>query len=104
MKALNNLLSKQDCMDLAPAMCNSFYYSREDEFEILRNNNVPEDIDSVMLIYDTHVTALICYNILKTYSNTSLVWREACYSIEGEDEKNVIEEWIIITDCYKTKK
>ena len=96
-------LNRQDCMDLAHTMCNSFYDGREDEFEIIRNDNVPKNIDSVMLFYDTHVSALLCYNTLNKNNDTSLVWREVCWTIKGDDKKNYEQEWVIITDCTKTK-
>ena len=104
MKTLNNLLSKQDCMDLAHTTCNSFYDGREDEFEILKNKKVPKNKDSIMLFYDNHLSALLCYNTLNEHNYSSLIWREVRSTIKGKNQKNYTEEWIVITDCYKTKK
>ena len=102
METMATNLSKEDCLDLSHTICNSFYHGREDEFEIIKNDNVPKNIDSVMLIYDTYLAALLCYNILNKNNDTSLVTRDVCWTIKGEDKKNYEQEWIIITDCDKT--
>ena len=98
-----DLLSKQDCMDLAHTSCNSFYDDRKDEFEILKNKQVPTNKDSIMLFYDTHLTALICYNTFKTKTDVSMVWREVSYTVGKSKKQRFNQEWILIINCLKNK-
>tara|TARA_R100000656_G_scaffold114115_1_gene86455 strand:- start:33 stop:347 length:315 start_codon:yes stop_codon:yes gene_type:complete len=99
-----DLLSKQDCMDLAHTSCNSFYDDRKAEFEIIKNKEVPNNKDSIMLFYDSHLTALMCYNTLKSKTDTSMVWREVSYSIGKSKKIQFTEEWILIINCLKNRK
>jgi hypothetical protein len=105
-----DLLNKQDCKDLAHSSCNSFYDARKDEFEILKNKQVPTNKDSIMLFYDAELTALLCYNFFKKEADVSLVWREVAYTIGKKKwywfspKPEYSEEWIIVLNCLKKKK
>ena len=101
---MNNLLSLKDCEDLSNSSCQSFYYGREDEFEVWRNNKIPKNLGSVMYFYDSLTTALICYNVYKRKYKTSLVWREHNYTIGKSKKQHWVEDWIVIADNPKKYK
>ena len=98
------ILSYKDCEDLSNTITKSFYYGRNDEFEVWRNKKVPKNENSIMYFYNNQATALICYNILKTKYNCSLVWREYNYTVGKSKKTNWAEDWIVISNNPKKAK
>ena len=67
----------QDAMDLAYTLVDSFFQKSIEDYDILHQSGEPQDDESMMLFYETHLEALTFYKMFaQTGAPTVLAVRE----------------------------
>jgi hypothetical protein len=94
---MNIELTIRDAKDLASAICESFYFGREDEFEIL-SENIPKgnNKDQVMYFYDTKLEALLSSKtFIVNDPNTAIICRDnEEYIVITSGSVDTVSDWI----------